>query len=103
MERSFGWITVLFLFAVLCRPQMMAQTRDAKETVIEIPFEFIRGAIVVQAMVNGNGPFSMMLDTGADPSIVELGTAKSLGLKIASSGVVSLLGKPAVAPHPSNE
>jgi predicted aspartyl protease len=28
----------------------------------------------------------MLLDTGADPSIVEIGTAKSVGLKIAASG-----------------
>jgi len=65
---------------------MVAQTPGVEETVIGIPFEFIWGAIVVQATVNGNGPFSMMLDTRADPSIVELGAAKSLGLKIAASG-----------------
>jgi predicted aspartyl protease len=86
MKRSFGCVAALFLFALLCRAQLMAQTPAAKEAVIEIPFEFIHGEIIVQASLNGNGPFSMMLDTGADPSIVELSTAKSLALKISSSG-----------------
>jgi predicted aspartyl protease len=65
---------------------VLAQAPVVRQTVIEIPFEFIHGSIVVQATVNGHGPFSMLLDTGADPSIVEIGTAKSIGLKIAAKG-----------------
>jgi Aspartyl protease len=65
---------------------VLAQAPIVKQTVIEIPFEFIHESIVVQATVNGHGPFWMLLDTGADPSIVELGTAKRVGLKIATKG-----------------
>lgn len=39
---------------------------------IVMPFEFIRNEIVVQVKVNGKGPFNMMLDTGTDPSAIDL-------------------------------
>jgi predicted aspartyl protease len=54
--------------------------------VIELPFTLVHGAIIVQATVNGQGPFDMMLDTGADPSLVDLATAKAIGLKLSSTG-----------------
>jgi predicted aspartyl protease len=83
MRRS---VLGVFLFSVAHCPHVLAQAPVVRQTVIEIPFEFIHGSIVVQATVNGHGPFSMLLDTGADPSIVEIGTAKSIGLKIAAKG-----------------
>src|SRR5262249_23492627 len=57
--------------------------------VVEVPFDFYRNEIIVQVKVNGKGPFNMMLDTGTDPSAVDLTTAKDLGLKLHA------LGKPA--------
>jgi hypothetical protein len=86
MKRSFAWICWLLLFATACCVHVQAQAPGTKQAVIEVPFEFIHGAIVVQASVNGQGPFSMMLDTGADPSVVELQTAKNVGLKLAANG-----------------
>lgn len=53
---------------------------------VAVPFEFIRNEIVVQVKVNGKGPFNMMLDTGTDPSAIDLVTAKELGLKLSSTG-----------------
>ena len=58
-----------------------AQVRT-KAPVIEIPFDFYRNEIVVQVKVNGKGPFSMMVDTGTDPSAIDLVTARELGLKL---------------------
>lgn len=55
---------------------------NSKEQVIEIPFEFHKNEIILQVSVNGKGPFNMMLDTGTDPSGVDLTTAKELGLKL---------------------
>lgn len=52
----------------------------------EVPFEFFHNEIIVQVKVNGKGPFNMMLDTGTDPSAVDLATAKELGLKLSSAG-----------------
>jgi hypothetical protein len=54
--------------------------------VVEVPFEFYRNSIVVQAKVNGHGPFSMLLDTGADPSIIDIETAREIGLKLGTEG-----------------
>ena len=77
---SAGALLLVILFCVDAFAQVPAQT------VIEVPFEFVHGSILIQTSVNGLGPFWMMLDTGADPSIVELGTAKIAGLKIAANG-----------------
>lgn len=86
MKRSsglnFGW---LLLAATGCL-RVFAQVPAIEQSVVEIPFEFVRGSVVVQVMVNGKGQFSMLLDTGADPSIVDLETAKSIGLEIAAKG-----------------
>lgn len=86
MKRSTEWHSGLLLLVITCCVQVLAQAPNPKQAVIEVPFELIHGAIIVPATVNGAGPFWMMLDTGADPSIVELGTAKIAGLKIAASG-----------------
>jgi predicted aspartyl protease len=51
-----------------------------------VPFDFYRNAIIVQVKVNGKGPFNMLLDTGVDPSVIDLSTAKEIGLKLASVG-----------------
>jgi len=48
---------------------------------IEVPFEFYRNEIIVQVKVDGKGPFNMMLDTGTDPTAVDLAIAS-----IGSSG-----------------
>jgi len=58
----------------------------SKAPAIEIPFDFYRNEIVLEVKVNGKGPFSMMLDTGTDPSAIELLTARELGLKLIPLG-----------------
>src|ERR1700736_4271347 len=84
MKRFSMWFAGPLLLVILLCVDAFAQV--PAQTVIEVPFEFVHGSILIQTRVNGLGPFWMMLDTGADPSIVELGTAKSAGLKIAASG-----------------
>jgi predicted aspartyl protease len=53
-----------------------------KQQVVEIPFDFYRNEIILQVKVNGKGPYNMMLDTGTDPSAVDLNTAKDIGLNL---------------------
>jgi len=55
---------------------------DEKQQVVEVPFEFYHNEIILQVKVNGKGPFNMMLDTGTDPSAVDLNTAREIGLKL---------------------
>lgn len=71
-------LCLLMTVASLC---CFAQT-TSKDEVIEIPFEFQKNEIILQVSVNGKGPFNMMLDTGTNPSAVDLTTARDLGLKL---------------------
>lgn len=59
-------------------------TADSNPT--EVPFEFVHNQVVISVSVNGRGPFAMLLDTGTDPSAIDLATAKELGLKLQSVG-----------------
>ena len=54
--------------------------------VVEIPFEYYKNEVLVQVRVNGQGPFTMMVDTGTDPSAIDLATAKQIGLKLSLQG-----------------
>jgi hypothetical protein len=63
-----------------CLPSVSQTSR--KEQVIEVPFDFYQNEIILQVKVNDKGPFNMMLDTGTDPSAIDLSTAKDLGLKL---------------------
>lgn len=71
-------LSLLLTFACFCS---FAQDKS-KEQVVEMPFDFYRNEIVLQVKVNGKGPFNMMLDTGTDPSAVDITTARELGLKL---------------------
>lgn len=62
-----------------------AQTRS-RQKVVEVPFDLYRNEIIVQVKVNGRGPLNMMLDTGTDPSAIDLATARELGLKLDQVG-----------------
>ena len=74
-------LTLCLLMIVGSLTQVIAQ-----QQVVEVPFEFFRNEIIVQVKVNGVGPFNMMLDTGTNPSAIDLATAKDLGLKLSSVG-----------------
>jgi predicted aspartyl protease len=63
--------------------QFSAAAQNAPKA-IEIPFEFFKNEIFVQANIDGQGPFTMLVDTGTDPSAIDLETAKTIGLKLSS-------------------
>jgi predicted aspartyl protease len=50
--------------------------------VIEVPFSFEHNQVILQVKVNGKGFYNMLLDTGTDPSAIDLATAKEIGLKL---------------------
>src|SRR6266550_1157047 len=56
------------------------------EPIAQVPFEYIRNQIVVQVKIAGKGPFNMLFDTDTDPSAIDLGTARELGLKLGTKG-----------------
>ncbi len=75
---------ILFLTTVCCFGSF-AQSLTGNQ-VVEVPFDFYRNEIILRVKVNGKGYFNMMLDTGTDPSAVDLATAKEIGLRLASTG-----------------
>ena len=83
-KRIVPWLVLCLLLAVDCLVGF-AQG-GSKDQVVEVPFEFYRNEIIVQVKLNGKGPFNMLLDTGTDPSAIELTTARELGLKLESMG-----------------
>ena len=74
----------LFLLLTFTSNQSKSQA-----PVFEAPFDFYRNEIILQVKINGKGPLNMMLDTGTDPSGIDVTTARELGLKLEP------LGKPA--------
>jgi predicted aspartyl protease len=79
----------ILLCCLLVTVFLSSAQAGGKQQVVEIPFDFYRNEIILQVKVNGKGPFNMMLDTGTDPSGIDLNTAKDIGLKLHP------LGKPA--------
>jgi hypothetical protein len=73
------------LLAVSLAPGSSAQA-SPKDPIIEVPFEFVQSEIILRVKVNDQGPFNMALDTGTDPSAIDLATAKRIGLKLADKG-----------------
>jgi predicted aspartyl protease len=78
-------IVVLGLTLLFSGIAALGQSQTAKSAV-EVPFEFVRNQIVVQAKITGKGPFNMLFDTDTDPSAIDLATARELGLKLGSKG-----------------
>jgi hypothetical protein len=52
----------------------------------EVPFELVHNEVLVFAKVNGKGPFLMKIDSGADPSLIDIHTAMKLGLTLNPAG-----------------
>ena len=52
-----------------------------------VPFTLVRNEIVATVRINGRGPFTVLLDTGPAPSVIDLSLARKMGLKLeAASG-----------------
>jgi len=83
VKRKFFYVFVACLLASLS--SLLAYSQNKPEAV-EVPFTFERSSVIVQVKVNGQGPYNMLLDTGAEQSAVDLNTARELGLKLTPIG-----------------
>lgn len=57
---------------------------------LRLPFSLMRGKLLVEAGVNGKGPYRFWFDTGASGSVISQSLARELGLK--SVGQVAVRG-----------
>lgn len=58
------------------------RTAAAPAAPVMIPFAFDKGQIVVEVTLGASGPLRFLLDTGTDPSIINLSTAEGLTLPL---------------------
>jgi hypothetical protein len=76
-RRPWAWAVLLVLLVLL---SVCAARAEAPKTVV-VPFELLRSKhIVVNAKINGKGPYRLIFDTGAPVSIVNSKTARDSGM-----------------------
>ncbi len=72
------------LFAVVVFVAALLRLQAAETTLAEFPFQFREGLLWVEvATPESAKPLNFLLDTGAEVSVINLTTAKRLGLKLA--------------------
>src|SRR5207244_2419758 len=54
----------------------------AAASAVVVPFTFEKGQIVVEAMLGTSGPFLFLVDTGTNPSIIDVKTAEVLAVPL---------------------
>lgn len=81
MKETLRYVSAVLLVIIALNSPALSNTYG-KRRVIEVPFEFVRNQIILQVMINGRGPFNMFLDTGVDPSVIDIALAKQIGLEI---------------------
>src|SRR5262249_28884102 len=69
---------VLLILGVLL---LSCSKAPAASTPLEIPFDFSHGELAISVMVKGHA-LHMLLDTGVDPSVIDLARARALGLQL---------------------
>lgn len=62
------------------------------QSVTEIPFSFDRNQAIFEVWMNGRGPFNMFLDTGGNPSAVDLAAARLAAIPVDTSAVGEAAG-----------
>jgi hypothetical protein len=62
------------------------------QPVTEIPFTFDRNQAIFEVWMNGHGPFNMFLDTGGNPSAVDLAAARTAAIPVDTSAVGEAAG-----------
>lgn len=73
------------LFAVVVFVAALLRLQATPITLAEFPFQFLEGLLWVEVTTPpSTKPLNLLLDTGAEVSVIDLSTARRLGLKLAS-------------------
>lgn len=87
MKRLLLSILLLGLAAsVQAAPSAVRPQQDSTRFSSSIPFDFYRHEVILQVTIDGAGPYPMFLDTGTNPSIIDLSLARHLGLPVTAVG-----------------
>lgn len=78
-------VRVFWLFVMMLTACFGAFGQTNKSVSVEVPFDLFHNQIVLQVKIAGRGPYNMLLDTGTDPSAIDLATAKDIGLKLGTT------------------
>ena len=78
--KTLGFALPLVLVLSAC------QTAPAPEPITTVPFEFRKNEIILQATPAEGAPLNFMLDTGVDPSAIDISVANRLDVPIDRSG-----------------
>jgi hypothetical protein len=70
-------LSILMVFIALG-----ARGESAPDTLVSVPFDDHKNQVILAVKLNGHGPYPFILDTGVDPSIVDLGVVEEAGLPI---------------------
>lgn len=71
-----GFLVVLAGVTGCGRARPAPVSPDAASRGVVVPFELIHEVPILRATMNGSGPYNFILDTGGDPSAVDLATAR---------------------------
>ncbi len=78
--RCIVWLTIAPVALAAC-----IQRRPAAPVGVVVPFDLVREVPIVRGSMNGAGPYNFILDTGANPSAVDLGAARAAGVFVDES------------------
>ncbi len=75
------------VIAVLCGVLTVVSLTSCMmpETTILIPSQEHKGILLIKGSIKGTGPYDVFIDTGVDPSVVDLSKARELGLPVDES------------------
>ena len=78
MARPFCGRRRAFALAALAFALMHGEAHAATRPLADVKFDSPKHQVVVRVRLGGQGPFAMLLDTGTDPSAIDLALAKRL-------------------------
>jgi hypothetical protein len=82
-------VRIAFVFITLVLVHSVAAAADSVARA-PLPFDLTaRGGIIVPVIIDGNGPFAFVLDTGSNGSVISDELAVSLGSRVVAAATVS--------------
>jgi len=78
---TYKLLTLVSALLFLGAGPSVAQTSTNKDQIVETPFTFVRGSVVLQVKIKDKGPFNMVLSTGSAASTLSSELSRELKLQ----------------------